>query len=85
MRRQDKFHATLPRERMSRLLHAIIRLVKKQLKYLIIKLLKEKSLNNVEIKTNLINYLWDNYIKKNILQEEYLGNLISQWISKIKT
>ena len=56
-----------------------------ELKYLIIKLLKEKSLNNVEIKTNLINYLWDNYIKKNILQEEYLGNLISQWISKIKT
>jgi len=56
-----------------------------ELKYLIIKLLKEKSLNNIEIKNNLINYLWENYIKKNILHEEYLGNLISQWVSKIKT
>ena len=55
-----------------------------ELKYLIIKLLKEKSLNNIEIKNNLINYLWENYIKKNILHEEYLGNLISQWVSKIK-
>ena len=55
-----------------------------ELKYLIIKLLKEKPIFNSEIKNNLINYLWENYVKNNIFQEEYLGNLISQWVSKIK-
>jgi len=51
-----------------------------ELKYLIIKNLKQKDF----FKTNLLNFLWENYIKNNILQEEYLGNLISQWVSKIK-
>ena len=55
-----------------------------ELKYIIIKLLKEQPNFNSEIKNNLINYLWENYIKNNILQDEYLGNLISQWVSKIK-
>jgi len=55
-----------------------------ELKYLIIKLLKEKSNFNSEIKNNLINYLWENYVKNNIFQDEYLGNLISQWVLKIK-
>jgi ankyrin repeat protein len=51
-----------------------------ELKYLIIKNLKQKDF----FKTNLLNFLWENYIKNNILQDEYLGNLISQWVSKIK-
>jgi len=55
-----------------------------ELKYLIIKLLKESSSFNAEIKAELINYLWINYVKNNILPDEYLGNLISQWVSKIK-
>ena len=55
-----------------------------ELKYIIIKLLKEQPKFNSEIKNNLINYLWENYIKNNILQDEFLGNLISQWVSKIK-
>lgn len=55
-----------------------------ELKYLIIKLLKEKPNFNPEIKNNLINYLWEYYIKTNIFQDEYIGNLISQWVAKIK-
>ena len=55
-----------------------------ELKYIIIKILKEKPSFNNEIKNNLLNFLWENYIKNNILQDEYLGNLISQWVSKIK-
>ena len=55
-----------------------------ELKYIIIKLLKEKPTFNSEIKNNLINYLWENYVKNNLYQDEYLGNLISQWVSKIK-
>ena len=55
-----------------------------ELKYIIIKILKEKSTLNNEIKNDLLNFLWKNYIKNNILHEEYLGNLISQWVSKIK-
>jgi hypothetical protein len=55
-----------------------------ELKYLIIKLLKEKPSFNIEIKGELINYLWENYIKNNIFQEEYLGNLICQWVTKLR-
>ena len=55
-----------------------------ELKYLIVKMLKEKPIFNNEIKNDLLNFLWKNYIKNNILQDEYLGNLISQWVSKIK-
>jgi len=55
-----------------------------ELKYLIIKLLKEKPSFNSEIKGELINYIWENYIKNNIFQEEYLGNLICQWVTKLK-
>jgi hypothetical protein len=47
-----------------------------ELKYIIIKLVKEKQIFNSEAKNNLINYLWENYVKNNIFQEEYLGNLI---------
>jgi hypothetical protein len=55
-----------------------------ELKYTIIKLIKEKSVINLEIKNELLNYLWDNYVKKKLIQDDYLGNLISQWVSKIK-
>jgi hypothetical protein len=57
--------------------------IKIELKYIIIKLLKKNILNN-QVKNKLINYLWKNYIKNNLFFDEYLGNLISQWISKIK-
>lgn len=59
-------------------------LINLELKYLIIKLLKEKPSFNLEIKGELINYLWENYIKNNIFQDEYLGNLICQWVTKLK-
>jgi hypothetical protein len=55
-----------------------------ELKHLIIKLLKKKNILNLETKNELINYLWDTYIKNNLFNDEYVGNLISQWISKIK-
>jgi hypothetical protein len=55
-----------------------------ELKFLIIKLIKKNKINSLDIKKELINQLWDKYIKTNIIQEDYLGCLISQWISKIK-
>ena len=55
-----------------------------ELKYFFIKLLKEHKKINIEEKNIIMNYIWENYIKNNLLQEEYLGNLISQWVSKIK-
>lgn len=56
-----------------------------ELKYLIIKLIKKKKkYNSFDLKNELINLLWDTYLKNNIIQEDYLGCLISQWIAKIK-
>lgn len=56
-----------------------------ELKYLIINLIKKKKkYNSFDIKSELINILWETYLKNNIIQENYLGCLISQWIAKIK-
>jgi ankyrin repeat protein len=56
-----------------------------ELKYLIINLIKKKKkYNSFDIKSELINLLWETYLKNNIIQEDYLGCLISQWIAKIK-
>jgi hypothetical protein len=52
-----------------------------ELKYLILKLIKN---NTLDIKKELIENLWELYIKNKIVQEDYLGCLISQWITKIK-
>lgn len=56
-----------------------------ELKYLIINLIKKKKkYNSFDIKTELMNLLWETYLKNGIIQEDYLGCLISQWIAKIK-
>ena len=56
-----------------------------ELKYLILKNLKNNKLNDInEIKKNIIDELWEKYIKTNIVQEDYIGNLIYQWMVKIK-
>jgi len=56
-----------------------------ELKYLIKNLIKKKNkYNSFDIKEELMNSLWDIYIKNEIIQEDYLGCLISQWITKIK-
>ena len=56
-----------------------------ELKYLIINLIKKKKkYNSFDIKLELINILYEIYLKNNIIQEDYLGCLISQWITKIK-
>jgi hypothetical protein len=56
-----------------------------ELKYLIINLIKKKKkYNSLDIKIELMNILWDQYLKNQIIQEDYLGCLISQWITKIK-
>ena len=56
-----------------------------ELKYLIINLIKKKKIyNSFDIKLELINILYEIYLKNNIIQEDYLGCLISQWITKIK-
>jgi len=54
-----------------------------ELKYLILKIIKNK-LKNVDIKKDLIENIWSIYIKNEIIQEDYLGCLLSQWIAKIK-
>jgi len=56
-----------------------------ELKYLIINLIKKKKkYNSFDIKLELINLLWETYLKNQIINEDYLGCLISQWITKIK-
>jgi hypothetical protein len=52
-----------------------------ELKYFFIKLIKSKNQINLEEKKIIIDYIWENYIKNNLFTEDYLGNLISQWIS----
>jgi hypothetical protein len=53
-----------------------------ELKFLILKLIKKK--NSLNIRNELINEINYHYIDKKIVQLDYLGCLISQWISKIK-
>ena len=55
-----------------------------ELKYFFIKLLKESQQINEKEKHIVLSYIWDNYVKNNLIEDDYLGNLISQWISKIK-
>lgn len=53
-----------------------------ELKYLIIFIIRNKKTNDIKIE--LINTIWNNYIKTNIIKEDYIGILISRWVSKIK-
>jgi hypothetical protein len=56
-----------------------------ELKYIIKKNIKNKNLiDSNEIKKNIVDELWDKYIKTEIVEEDYLGTIISQWITKIK-
>jgi ankyrin repeat protein len=56
-----------------------------ELKYIIKKNIKNKNLiDSNEIKINIVDELWDKYIKTEIVEEDYLGTIISQWITKIK-
>jgi hypothetical protein len=57
--------------------------ISSELKYLIKSLLKKKN-NSLDIKKELFNNIWEIYIEKEIIQEDYLGCIISQWITKIK-
>lgn len=56
-----------------------------ELKYIIIKNIKNKKITNLdEIKINIVDEIWEKYIKTEIIQEDYLGIIISQWMTKIK-
>lgn len=52
-----------------------------ELKYLIIKLIKNNPKN---IKNDLVDIIWEQYIKTNLVSENYIGTLVFQWITKIK-
>lgn len=52
-----------------------------ELKYLIIKLIK---LNLDNIKKELVENIWDSYIKTKLVSEDFIGTLVFQWITKIK-
>jgi len=54
-------------------------LISLEIKYLILKLIKYPN-----FKVELMNSVWDRYIKTELLAEDYIGILIYQWISKIK-
>ena len=55
-----------------------------ELKYFFIRLLKESKKINEKEKNIVLTYVWDNYVKTNLIEDDYLGNLILQWVSKIK-
>ena len=55
-----------------------------ELKYFFIRLLKESQKINEKEKNIVLTYVWDNYVKTNLIEDDYLGNLILQWLSKIK-
>ena len=56
-----------------------------ELKYLIINLIKKKKIyNSFNIKKELINLLWEIYLENELIQQDYIGCLISMWITKIK-
>jgi ankyrin repeat protein len=52
-----------------------------EIKYIILKLINNK---NIRIKNELVDIIWDTYIKSNIVSKDFIGTLISQWIIKIK-
>jgi ankyrin repeat protein len=52
-----------------------------EIKYIILKLINYK---NVKIKNELVDIIWDTYIKSNLVSKDFIGTLISQWIIKIK-
>jgi hypothetical protein len=55
-----------------------------ELKYLLMKLIKKKKFNAINIKKELLEEIWEIYIKNKLFKEDYIGILISQWIAKIK-
>lgn len=55
-----------------------------EFKYFFIKLLKERGTINEEEKRIIMEFVWENYIKTNLFPDQYLGNLITQWISLYK-
>lgn len=57
-------------------------LISLEIKYYIIKIFKNNYINN-EKKKYIINKLYDDYIKTNILPEGLIQIIISQWIYKI--
>jgi len=60
-------------------------LISLELKYIILKNINHnKIIDTTEIKKNIVDELWEKYIKTQILQEDYLGIIISQLITKIK-
>ena len=52
-----------------------------EIKYIILKLI---NIKNIKIKNELVDIIWDTYIKSNIVSKDFIGTLISQWIIKIK-
>lgn len=58
-------------------------IVSNEIKYLILSVIRKKSMNNNLLK-KYIDRIWNSYIKENLLTENYLGILTSQWMSKLK-
>ncbi len=52
-----------------------------EIKYIILKLINNK---NIKIKNELVDIIWETYIKSNLVSKDFIGTLISQWIIKIK-
>lgn len=52
-----------------------------EIKYIILKLI---NIKNIKIKNELVDIIWNTYIKSNIVSKNFIGTLIYQWIIKIK-
>lgn len=58
-------------------------LISKEIKYLIIKLLKKYNDININLKEELMNEIWVNYIDTGLFKPDYLGIITNKIISKI--
>jgi hypothetical protein len=59
-------------------------LISLEVKYIMLKILKTYKININKFKSELNNYLYNTYIKTDILPEGLLETIILQWIYKIK-
>jgi hypothetical protein len=60
-------------------------LVSIEIKFLILKILKNKvKINTKQLKDELRELLYLNYIKPNLFTDGYIQTLVLQWINKIK-
>jgi hypothetical protein len=60
-------------------------LISQEIKYLILKILKNREkINTKQLKMELMELLYNSYIKNNVIPENMIQILVIQWLNKIK-